>query len=161
MVGVYKITNTQNNKVYIGQSTDIEKRFKTHKKKLRKGSHENCYLQDDWTVYGEDAFSFEVVQKCRSANLNEIEQHLIKECEATDREKGYNISAGCGRDLSVPSWYSSLSQGRYGKRTSNDDAFYRNADGKIEYSRVCAECGRDCKQSFRAEVLFCPMSANR
>ena len=30
MVGIYKITNTKNNKVYIGKSTDIERRWKEH-----------------------------------------------------------------------------------------------------------------------------------
>ena len=31
MVGIYKITNNINNKSYIGQSTDIERRFAQHK----------------------------------------------------------------------------------------------------------------------------------
>lgn len=30
MVGIYKITNLVNNKVYIGQSINIEKRIKEH-----------------------------------------------------------------------------------------------------------------------------------
>ena len=33
MIGIYMITNTITNKKYIGQSIDIEKRWRTHKKK--------------------------------------------------------------------------------------------------------------------------------
>ena len=31
MIGIYKITNIINGKTYIGQSVNIEKKFKTHK----------------------------------------------------------------------------------------------------------------------------------
>ena len=32
MIGIYKITNKVNGKVYIGQSDNIERRWKNHKK---------------------------------------------------------------------------------------------------------------------------------
>ena len=161
MIGVYKITNTKNGKVYIGQSVDIKNRFKTHKKQLRENDHDNCFLQDDWNTYGEDSFTFEVVQKCRSAHLNEIEQHLIKEYDSTNREKGYNRSAGCGRDLSVNSWYfrgrtkGDSSIKTYGRDNTNY-IFFKNDNGEMEYNSVCIDCDKECKQSFRAEILICP-----
>lgn len=156
MIGIYKITNTKNGKVYIGQSVDIDKRFKQHKKLLRENNHINYLLQDDWNVYGEDSFTFEVVEKCRSPYLNEIEQHLIKECDSTNSEKGYNLSAGCGRNLSVPSWYGRSRVRRYGADVASDYAFFRNDVGELEYNHICEGCKRDCKQSFRADILICP-----
>lgn len=36
MIGIYKIENTKNHKVYIGQSIDIEHRFNQHKNYLKK-----------------------------------------------------------------------------------------------------------------------------
>ena len=33
MIGIYKITNLINQKAYIGQSNDIERRFKEHQQK--------------------------------------------------------------------------------------------------------------------------------
>lgn len=166
MIGVYKITNTKNGKVYIGQSVRIKKRFEEHKKKLRTNNHINCYLQDDWNIYGEDAFTFEVVQKCRSVYLDEIEHHLIKEYQSTDRKKGYNISAGVGRNLSVRSWYSyrRSDSGKgiksYRKEIINYE-YFKNDNGEIEYNEICLGCSHDCKQSFRAEILICPMLENR
>ena len=37
--GIYMIQNTINGKIYIGQSIDIELRFKSHKNKLERGNH--------------------------------------------------------------------------------------------------------------------------
>ena len=39
MIGIYKIENKVNGKVYIGQSIDIETRIKRHFRELRKGIH--------------------------------------------------------------------------------------------------------------------------
>ena len=33
MQGIYKITNKQNNKVYIGQASNLEERIREHKQK--------------------------------------------------------------------------------------------------------------------------------
>lgn len=156
MIGIYKITNTKNGKVYIGQSVDIDKRFREHRKMLRDNNHINYRLQDDWNVYGEDSFTFEVLEKCRSVYLNEIEKHTIKEYESTNEEKGYNLSAGNGRDLSAPPWYKQMGVQRYGSKYAIDYSFFRNDVGEIEYNQCCVGCKHDCKQSFRADVLICP-----
>jgi len=34
MIGIYAIRNTQNSKMYIGESIDIEKRWKSHQEDL-------------------------------------------------------------------------------------------------------------------------------
>jgi predicted GIY-YIG superfamily endonuclease len=44
MIGIYKITNRTNNKVYIGQSVDIKTRWYNHKKELNGQRHCNSYL---------------------------------------------------------------------------------------------------------------------
>lgn len=161
MIGIYKITNTKNGKVYIGQSVDIDKRFKQHKKLLRNNNHINCRLQDDWNIYGEDSFKFEILEKCRSVYLNEIEKHTIKEYDSTNEAKGYNISAGIGRDLSAPSWHSRFGARKYGTNTAADHSFFRNDVGEVEYKQCCVDCERECKQSFRAEILICPRLEKR
>lgn len=150
MIGIYKIENNINGKVYIGQSVDVDKRFKAHKTLLRNNEHFNYRLQDDWNSYGEDAFSFSIIEKCRSLYLNETERSLIKEYDSTDESKGYNIMAGCGRDLVL--------RKQSGQKANPDNArsFFRNDVGEIEYNSQCTACDRDCKQSFRADILICP-----
>lgn len=150
MIGVYKIENTENGKIYVGQSVDVEKRFREHKRQLRANSHGNCYLQDDWNIYGENAFTFEIIEKCRSIYLNEIERNLIKEYDSMDKSKGYNIMPGTGRDL--------FPQKKQGRKTDPDNSrsFFKNDVGEIEYNCRCIDCERDCKQSFRADIMVCP-----
>lgn len=59
--GVYKITCTQNKKVYIGEGSNLTGRMANHKYHLRKG--DILYkeeLQNDWNTFGEGAFTFQV-----------------------------------------------------------------------------------------------------
>ena len=37
--GIYKITNTANGKIYIGQSVDVQRRINDHQRTLAKGTH--------------------------------------------------------------------------------------------------------------------------
>ena len=61
MRGVYRITNKINNKVYIGESLNIERRWEEHKKELSNKTHKNYKLQKDDDKDGEDAFEFTVI----------------------------------------------------------------------------------------------------
>lgn len=56
--GIYIITNTQSQKIYIGSAVNFFKRFKVHLCTLKKGSHDNNHLQKSFLKYGEDAFEF-------------------------------------------------------------------------------------------------------
>lgn len=46
--GVYKIINTNNNKIYVGSSPDMSKRLRNHATELSSGSHPNPALQLDF-----------------------------------------------------------------------------------------------------------------
>ena len=35
-------------------------------------------------------------------------------------------------------------------------SFFLGPSGRRQYNSVCRGCARDCKQSFRAEVIACP-----
>jgi group I intron endonuclease len=92
MIGVYFIKNLINDKVYVGSSQDIERRFYLHKHYLNKGKHINQHLQNAWNEYGEENFSFSILEQ-----IDNIEQLLEKEKEciihynSINREFGYNI----------------------------------------------------------------------
>lgn len=96
LTGIYMIRCKPNGKVYVGQSTNIERRFKEHRKHLNGGYHTNKELQKDWNDYEEDNFEFKVIQKCKEEDLDELE---ILHTEQLDSFKnGYNKTKG-GNDF--------------------------------------------------------------
>ncbi|MGY5190388.1 UNVERIFIED_CONTAM: endonuclease, partial [Bacillus amyloliquefaciens DSM 7 = ATCC 23350] len=61
MKAVYKITNVKNGKVYIGSSSDSDKRKRDHLNLLRRGVHHNRPLYEEYNSVGEKACEFEVI----------------------------------------------------------------------------------------------------
>lgn len=95
MKGIYKITNTINNKVYIGQTIDIDCRWKRHKNLLNNNKHINTHLQNSWNKYGEDNFKFEVIKECENNNeLNKFERYYIEKYKSNNQKYGYNLTNG-------------------------------------------------------------------
>lgn len=78
MIGIYKITNKINNLSYIGQSTQIEQRFREHKKSYNWYREKNKKLYKDILEYGINNFSFEILEECSIEELNDREQYYIK-----------------------------------------------------------------------------------
>lgn len=66
MIGIYKITNKINGKIYIGQSINIERRWKEHIFDNRKNSLIHLAI----IKYGKENFSFEVIEECNQKELN-------------------------------------------------------------------------------------------
>lgn len=89
--GIYSITNTVNNKIYIGQSMKIENRIKNHFDSLKTGKHKNERLQADFNEYGATTFKTEIIKECDSLELDREESILIYTLDALNEEKGYNI----------------------------------------------------------------------
>jgi group I intron endonuclease len=71
MIGIYKITSPSN-KVYIGQSIDIERRFRHYKRMVCK---EQIKIHNSLLKYGVDAHIFEVLELCDTEELNNRERH--------------------------------------------------------------------------------------
>ena len=89
--GIYKITNTINNKLYIGCASNIRTRVNGHLYDLRKGIHSNTYLQKAWNKYGKENFIFEMIEKCDITDLHAKEHYWVNEFNCLDRSIGYNL----------------------------------------------------------------------
>lgn len=90
--GIYKITNIINNKVYIGSSKDIYKRWLQHKNHLNQHTHRNRFLQFAWDKYGERNFLFEIIEICNENDLFINEQKWYDYYNSGDCNFGYNLS---------------------------------------------------------------------
>ena len=90
LVGIYQIKNIVNNKIYIGSTKNFKKRYHEHSHLLRKGIHQNRYLQNAYNKYTEDAFIFDILEE--TSDLTIREQYYLDLYKSYDRTIGYNIS---------------------------------------------------------------------
>lgn len=97
MVGIYKITNLINGKVYIGQSVDIESRFNKHRTApFNKNSDSyNSHFYSAIRKYSLENFRFEIIEECTQAELDQKEEYWIAFYQSyVDPTKGYNETKG-------------------------------------------------------------------
>nr|WP_285845777.1 GIY-YIG nuclease family protein [Metabacillus idriensis] len=88
------IKNLKNNKIYIGQSIDLDRRIKSHIRDLNKGHHRNQYLQRAWNKYGEKNFSFTILDYCEISELDNKEKNYIVKFNSLVDHNGYNLDSG-------------------------------------------------------------------
>lgn len=79
MVGIYKITNNANGHSYVGQSRNIEKRWRDEKCAANNPNQDayNYPLSKAFRKYGVENFTFEVIEECKIEELNEKENYWI------------------------------------------------------------------------------------
>lgn len=91
--GIYKITNIKDNKIYIGQSTDIKTRWSNHiKAALKIDSIAHSRVHDAMGEEGIWNFTFELLEQCPKEKLNEREKYYIEFYQSNIY--GYNKTAG-------------------------------------------------------------------
>jgi group I intron endonuclease len=90
--GIYIIKNITNNKVYIGQSNNINLRLNAHKRMLKNNIHYNIKLQNSYNKYTLNYFTFEILEFCNINELNIKEINYIKEYNSV--YNGYNMEFG-------------------------------------------------------------------
>jgi len=89
--GIYLIRNTHNGKVYVGRSVGVWKRWLSHRRSLREGTHKNPHLQAAWEKYGENTFVFEVVERVEDESTLPLREGFhMNRLNACDRDHGYN-----------------------------------------------------------------------
>lgn len=96
--GIYCIEDAKG-KMYYGSAVNLESRFAKHKSDLRNNKHRNPRLQNAWNKYGEQYFSFYVIEAVTDLSQLVIrEQYWIDFLISTEVEY-YNISPTAGSTL--------------------------------------------------------------
>ncbi len=102
---IYLITNTINNKKYVGQTMSHHKnhlkyrpygykgRFASHISEARRDVDKNTYLKQSIRKHGEDAFTLQLVKRCILSEIDNEEQLYIKKYNTLYPE-GYNLTIG-------------------------------------------------------------------
>lgn len=93
-MGVYRIINTVNNKIYIGSTTSgFYTRYTCHKSDLKLNEHHSILLQRAWNKYGELSFDFEILEIVESKlDTLKKEQEYLDKFESYNSNIGYNIA---------------------------------------------------------------------
>lgn len=91
MIGIYKISNSCNSNIYIGQSIDIERRWSQH---LYEALHprNNNLLYNAMRKYGIENFYLEVIEECLVQELDDREIYWISYYNSF--HNGYNMTPG-------------------------------------------------------------------
>lgn len=122
MIGIYKIKNYINGKIYIGQSWNIEKRWREHRSNDN-NSH-NYHLYNAFKKYGIENFSFDVLKEFEKTSypgillqkhLDRLEVMYIKYYESINHDKGYNKETGGSNGKPSEETKKKISEARKGK----------------------------------------------
>ncbi|MCQ6560206.1 GIY-YIG nuclease family protein [Paenibacillus mendelii] len=95
-MGVIKITNKTNGKIYMDSFPNLKNKWMTIQMQLDMGRFANSQLQQDWKEMGSSAFAFEVLEEKEADDVTDIKWEL-KQMEKLWLEdlqpygdKGYN-----------------------------------------------------------------------
>ena len=96
MIGIYKIENLINGKVYIGQSRNIEKRWTAHRTRPfnQNSKQYDSPLYRSIRKYGIENFSFVVLEETLIEDLDNKEKYWIEYYGSNNKENGYNLTDG-------------------------------------------------------------------
>lgn len=129
---IYKITNTLNGKVYIGQAKDSAKRWGTHLSavRLRKPAQ---VIHHAMIKHGAESFTFEVIASCLDqAAADQAEEQCIRQESSHITVGGYNVSAGGPTSPKTDAWRRQLSVVLKGRHLSRATEF---AKGHPQFNR--------------------------
>lgn len=90
---IYAIINIIDDKIYVGQAVDKDKRWRDHRIMLNANKHKNHYLQSAYNKHGKDAFIYVVLEKVDWLHLlTAREQYWMDTFDSSDRQLGYNLN---------------------------------------------------------------------
>lgn len=93
---IYKITNTVNNKIYIGQThKSLKQRLYQHIWASKYRKDYSIKLHNAIRKYGEQEFAISLIASCKTkAEANDLERMYIELFKSTDPAIGYNLARG-------------------------------------------------------------------
>jgi group I intron endonuclease len=135
--GIYKILCICTGKFYVGSTENFRRRYTAHKTRLKKGNHDNDYLQYSIIKYGIENFSFSIIEIVDDrTKLLEREQFYLDLYKSYENANGFNLSSIAGKVEF---------NGRTKKKMS--DAYYANEEHRFSLLKKNHEAMRGVKQT--------------
>ena len=140
-IGIYKITNTVNGKCYVGQSWNIEKRWRDYHSSWVNPQQPKLY--NAFQKYGKDKFAFDVlVQLPDGLNQDHLDGLEIQWMDRLDSiHSGYNIRGGGSRGRHSPETIAKMRSAHTGKTHTDEtkDKIRQLRTGHGLTSETCAK----------------------
>ena len=112
---IYIIQNKINNKIYVGQTKNLKRRWKSHRDTANKGDARPLY--NSMRKHGFDNFKMESIEEFDNLNdCNEAEEFWIHFFQSRNKEIGYNIAYGGNNKAHTPETKAKLSKIRTGTK---------------------------------------------
>ena len=133
--GIYKLTNRENGKIYIGQSKHLKRRLNEHrrceKSDDKKGSQ--SVVRRAIKKYSFDAFDFEILLYCQEGEyMNLMETKLIQSYDCLV-PKGYNVRDGGNKVFMSEEGRKRVSKANSGRIVSEETRLKLSESGKKAY----------------------------
>jgi len=97
-MGVFQIRNSNNNRIFVSCSLDLDAIWHAQKLQLDIGIHSNSELQKDWNEFGSGNFCFEILEILEQNDdkprefkkeLKSLEERIVEELQPFEN-RGYN-----------------------------------------------------------------------
>ena len=132
-IGIYKIQNQINGKIYIGQSIHIEQRWKEH---CQAPIH--SLIAQAIHKYGKENFTFEIIEECSVDDLDKLEEQYIRQYNSL-APNGYNImltsatKRSCFANYDIKTFYEIISDIKNSTLSFQEIADKYNLDRSMIY----------------------------
>lgn len=138
-IGIYKITSPSE-KVYIGQSIDIENRFKTY---LRYACKSQPKLLASLKSHGSENHKYEILLLCEKEQLATQEKYFVDYFQSFNSYHGLNVRDGGGNRASL-----SFEQKQ---KISNSLKGKKHSEERIEKNRL-GQLGKKLSQEHKEKI---------
>jgi group I intron endonuclease len=145
---IYKLTNTLNNKIYIGLTTEsISERCRKRIAEAKYRDSRNSYILNAIRKHGSEVFKVEQIDTANSLKeLQQKEIFYIQQYNSTDRKIGYNLTKGGEGNLGLKmsdETKEKIRQKRLGNKWSEERKIKHSETLKsknIDYSKAKENC---------------------
>lgn len=134
--GIYGILCRGNNKIYIGSSNNVKRRWNEHRIELSNNRCKLPKLQNSYNKYKQYGFNFFLLEKCTEDNLLVREQYYMDLFDSTSKSGGLNSAKFA--DRRTKGWKHSSTA----KAKMKQSAIIREAN-KIGIYRNCKVCNKE------------------
>jgi len=147
MIGLLKLINKKNKKIYLLKTVNIKQSIYNVRYKLRNSYPLNSELQADWNLYGEDSFYFDFIE-CEKEDLS----------SKLEEQKGladtYNSKGNKNHPWSTASWNKYLSH--LPEFPLPERELINDCDGDLLALKFCCLCElHKLEDSFISDNLYC------